>query len=214
VKAFPRKSMLCRHSSTLSRMVLAGVLIFLLVLGVQNAGDISIPSAFAQDEENNSGSQFPPFRGSTLNGSYIVEIDWQPESIGIDEPAIFLVKFLDGSGGPLPSPTIVNYDFTVAGRDLSLIGEFYEQETEDDGIGRPIIVDFETEGPIEITVWINSVGPSSSGERETVDESVTFNVTVVPEFQVSVIFLISAVTMSLIVLLNSRYGRGLKGQSI
>jgi hypothetical protein len=195
------------------RIIVAGVVLSLPV-GVNDSNYV-IRSAFAQpSDQDDSGSQFPPFRGSTLDGSYTVELDWEPETIGIEESTIFLVKFLDGSGARLPSPTVVNYDFTVAGRDLSLLVEEYEQETEDDAIGRPVIVRFESEGPIEITVWINSVGPSSAGEREVVNESVTFNVTVVPEFPLSVMFLVVAATMSLVVLLSRRHALGLKRDTI
>jgi hypothetical protein len=102
----------------------------------------------------------------------------------------------------LSTPSIVTYDFEIFSDDGSLVVGFYAQETEDDGIGRPLIMEFEEGGPISITVHVHSVLDLSSGDRTFVDKAVTIGITVVPEFSVYVMAVLSGV-MGIVTLIGS-----------
>jgi len=185
-------------------LVLVIALMSLMIFSLQGNTDVhENTKVFAQEPvSEGSTAVFPPMRAPTPSGTYIVEVDWQPEMAGIEGDTVFLVKFLDGSDAPLTPPSVVNYDFRLTGQDLAPIKAFFGQETEDDGIGRPLIVQFENGGPMEITVTIHSVGSLSSADSLRVDESVAFNMTVVPEFPISALLLVTAGLTAAVILIN------------
>lgn len=158
--------------------------------------------AFAQESESDvEVPVFPPLRAITSGGTYTVDLDWQPESPEIGQEIIYLVRFFDESNESLTS-TMVTYDLEILGNDGSLIEGFYSLETEDDGVGRPIIIAFEDNGPILINVYIHSAFDLSSKNVTPIDETVTFATTVVPEFSVSAMLVVMLTMMGVIVLLN------------
>jgi hypothetical protein len=172
------------HPTFATQVVFLSVVLFSsLVFNLQyNEGH---GKAFAQSSDTTSNavssgaedSHAASLRSSTTHGTYTVELDWRPKSIGVGTETTFEVRFLDKSGVS-PTYKIMNYDFTVAGSDLSPIQEFYNQTTDGNGIGKPLVVHFEKQGPIEVTVWVNSPEPNANSESE----SATFDMTVTPEF--------------------------------
>ena len=155
-------------------------MILLLALGIFS--DNNSNQAFAQSSSVNSdASQIPPLRSSTTVGTYNVELGWQPKSFGVGNDTAFSVKIFDKFGMPITSK--INYDFTIADSDLSPIQEFYNQTTDENGVGKLPPVRFEKPGPIEITVWVN--GPDLSSNSQS--ESATFDIVVAPEFSSTIL---------------------------
>ena len=185
----------------------------MLVIGMQDISNKG--EAFAQASDANTaansdsnGSQDPPLRTLTALGTYTVELDWQPKSLGIGNDTTFDVRILDKSGTPLSYK--VNYDFTVAGSDLSFIQELYNQTTDENGIGKPVVVQFERPGPIEITVWVNPSNPKSDAQSE----SATFDMTVAPEFPLAMpILAVTGIIMAAIIFVT-RVRRHYNGTTI
>jgi len=93
----------------------------------------------------------------------------------------------------------------ISGSGGPLIAGFYDQETEIDGIGSPLIVQFENGGSIEVTVMLDSVGTSSSVDRVRIDENVTFNMTVIPKFLSSVLLLVVGTVTGVVILVSRTY---------
>jgi hypothetical protein len=162
------------HSAPILMLLGLGPILLILPFGnvfaqVSNDG---------RDTSVDSSDNLPPLRASTAFENYMVELDWEPKSIGIDNETTFTVRILDKSGVPMTSE--ISYDFLVSASDLSPISEFYNQTTDGSGVGKPITVQFENEGPVEITVWVNP--PDVQGDIDS--ESATFDLMVAPEFPV------------------------------
>lgn len=135
----------------------------------------------------------PPIRSPTNNGTYIVQLDWKPSSLGLENDSTFTISFFDKSGARVNG--VVNYDFVAAGFDLSPIAEYYNQTTDQSGLGRPIVIRFQNASAIEITVWVNSPNPTGTFE------SATFDIMVTPEFPTTSILL--AVSMMAVLVLGA-----------
>ena len=160
-----------------AKLLVFATLILLLILStsIDNSNH-----SFAQSFDNNA-SQVPPLRSSPADGTYIVEVVWLPKSFEVGNDTAFSIRIFDKSGAPILSK--INYDFTIANSDLSPIQEFYNQTTDENGVGKVPPVRFEKPGPIEITVWIN--GPNLSGNSQS--ESATFDIVVAPEFSSTIL---------------------------
>lgn len=152
---------------------------------------VNLDSVFAQPSEDTEidVSESPPISLQTTNGTYAVLLDWQPESLGIENQTTFKIKLLDSSGNPVSSD-MIRYDLTVSDLYLSPIAEFYNETLDHSGSGRALDMKFESPGPIEITVWVY---PSESGQAS---ESATVNLVVIPEFQSFLVMVIAAAILA------------------
>lgn len=192
------------RSKRLSLLVFVSAL---LMISIQALGALDPADAFAQEQDEESAPPvLPPVRSPIQDSSLALELEWQPEEAGIGHETIFLARFLDNeTGRPLATPSIVTYDLEIFSHEGSLIGGFYGQETENDGIGRPLIVEFEEGGPVSITVYVHSVVDLSSGDRIPVDKTVTIGIIVVPEFSVYAVAVLSGVMGTMILIGRLRF---------
>jgi hypothetical protein len=144
----------------------------------------------------------PPLSKTTGRGTYEIEINWEPASIEPGDTAIFSVALMDDSGFPLER---ANYDFTVKSADGTVVQEFKNQNADSDFGTGTHEVQFDTAGPMTITVKVNSVSGGTTGQFT---ESVDFNVVVVPEFPVSAA-IVAAAVIGLVVVMTRARGTGL-----
>jgi len=144
----------------------------------------------------NTSQSASSLRATTALGNYEVEMSWEPKSLGIDRDTTFSVKFFDKTGKPISSQ--VNYDFTIAGSDLSPIIEYNNQTTDQNGVGLPPPVRFEKPEPVEVTIWVNPAGLGDNVQSE----SATFDIVVTPEFPVSILAIYTGVMLGSILLIS------------
>jgi hypothetical protein len=144
----------------------------------------------------------PPLSKTTGRGTYEIEINWEPASIEPGRSALFSVALMDDSGFPLER---ANYDFTVKSADGTIVKEFKNQNADADFGTGTHEVQFDTAGPMTITVKINAVSGQDPGQFT---ESADFNVVVVPEFPVSAAIFAAAV-IGLVVVMTRVKGTGL-----
>jgi len=174
------------------------IAILLLALIVVVPPNSSKLASYAQSSNSNpsDAESLPPLQSETTDGTFMVQLNWEPKSpLGIDRNTTLIVSFLNKSGQPVKQ--VVNYDLVVAGFDLSPIGEFYNETTDQSGVGMPHVVRFQNASAIEVTVWVNQPNSAPS--------SATFDLTVTPEFPVSsIVFATSLAAVLLIMIFKSR----------
>ena len=111
------------------------------------------------------------------SGQVKIQIIW-PEVLP-DKLETVLIKFLDPETNELLEDVSINYNIAIVQND-SLI-EFYEHFMTYDGqSGFGVVFPLDGVGPAEIIIEINSIADASN--MVEINEEVTFNVEVVPEF--------------------------------
>jgi len=111
------------------------------------------------------------------SGQVKIQIIW-PEVLP-DKLETVLIKFLDPETNELLEDVSINYSIAIVQND-SLI-EFYDHFMTDEGwSGFGVVFPLHGVGPAEIMIEINSIADGSNVVE--INEEVTFNVEVVPEF--------------------------------
>ncbi len=99
----------------------------------------------------------PPLEIQTARGTYTIRLLWEPEMITIGQPIKFGIIFTDGEN----LVTGVRYGFKVAESDGTVLEDLRNQRA-DDGTGIQELT-FETDGPKDIEVTVESVGGTPMG---------------------------------------------------
>ncbi|NOJ27091.1 MAG: hypothetical protein DA330_03670 [Nitrososphaera sp.] len=164
--------------------------LFAFTLLKTGTGEPSPPSEFL-DVPN------PPLKKSTGRGTYVVDLDWTPESIEPGNKVVFGVGFTDNNGKALFK---VNYDFTIIDSVTGKVIKEFKRLNTDVVEGAPVgyaTVEhtFENGGPVTVSVLINSAAGQTTGEFI---EKADFNIVVVPEFPVTAA-IIAGVAISFVV---------------
>ena len=146
----------------------------------------------------------PPLQRDTGRGTYTVRLEWDPIEIRPGATIAFGVVLTEKSGFPLER---VNYDFTIVDGSGNMLDEFKNQNS-DFGTGTHE-VNFESAGPMTVTVTINSISGVPAGGG-TFTEEAKFNIVVVPEFPVSAALMV-AVVIGFVVILTRLKTSGLRG---
>jgi hypothetical protein len=114
----------------------------------------------------------PPLELQTQRGSYYMVLVWDPQPLVAGKPAEFGILFMNNAKSPV---TDVRYGFKATDSDGAVITDLKNQKA-DDGTGRQKLT-FDKEGPKEIEVTVEAVGPNPMGEFI---ESADFGVVVAP----------------------------------
>ncbi len=146
----------------------------------------------------------PPLTRDTGRGTYTVQLEWDPVEIRPGADIAFGVVLTEKSGFPLER---VNYDFAIEDGSGNFVSEFKNQNS-DFGAGTHE-VNFESAGPMTVTVTINSISGVPAGGG-TFTEEAEFNIVVVPEFPVSAAIM-AAVVIGFVVILTRAKTSGLRG---
>src|SRR5437867_1675324 len=131
----------------------------------------------------------PPLTMKTSNGGYYtVSIDWQPRDPIEAYPhynvtTSFVIKIADQNGTGL------------ANTPYSVIIESVTERTDDQGVGRPVDVQFKQNGTAHVTVCL----PNPSGAINS-DRCADFGILVVPEFPAIPIAVLTISITSMIVI--------------
>jgi hypothetical protein len=139
----------------------------------------------------------PPLKQATGRGTYVVDLEWLPETIEPGKEVVFGVGFTDNDNRPLFR---VNYDFTIVDVNTGQVIKEFKRLNTDINEGDPagfgtLAHTFENGGPVKIVVKINSVAGQTTGEFI---EQADFNIVVVPEFPVTAA-IIAGVAISFVV---------------
>ena len=172
---------------TNTAMNLLAILFSVLVLS-------SVSSAYAQ--EPIVLEQISP------SGQILVKLEW-PE-LYPDELKTFKVSFYDPNTGKLLDHKL-NYNIAVSQHDHPV--EIYEHNMATDGTGEfEVLFPEESQGPAKVTVEIRAI----DGDSVWYEETVEFEVTVVPEFGVIAAMIMAAAFVPILFVSKSK----LKLQSI
>ena len=157
---------------------------------------ISVPSlAFGQqDHQMNMDENVTASTNATGTGlpmtydiedsSVRVNLSWEPESINIDEPTTFTFEFLDSNTGERLSD--VSYSVHLMVDDKTVIHG--HEDTAPDGLGT-MDQQFDETGALTLIVDTINIG------EDSVDGFAQFDATVVPEFPIMLVGVITSVAI-------------------
>ena len=165
------------------------ILLSILVLSV-------IPTAFAQEQE----SQEPlVLEKLTPSGKVLVKLEWPV--LYPDEIKKFKVSFYDPTTGKLLDDIKINYNIQVTQHDYPV--EHYEHNLAIDGTGEfNVMFPLESQGAAKVTVEIRS--EVVKGITNWIEETVEFEVNVVPEFGVITAMILAASVVPILLVSKTR----------
>jgi hypothetical protein len=146
-----------------------------------------------------------PLTADTPSGNYKITINWEPQTIEAGKNITYSVTFADSRGTPLQQ---VSYNLAAIDGNGNITQELKNQITDQSGVGKNTLT-FSNSGPAKVRVTINSVANLDTG---IIIEKADFDMVVVPEFPLNVVFVLALVVTIVVVLGRFTGLQGLPGR--